>query len=88
MSAAVGASSCSAAIAAWSWKGPTTAVARVAEINAVPSAMRRGIPAATVLQSERYERTVGPRPGRAAGIGQHHQREQASDFAVLGNPAV
>jgi hypothetical protein len=44
------------------------------------------VPEAAVLLGERDERAVGRRPGRAARVGEQHQREQAGDLAVSRQP--
>ena len=83
MSAAVGASSCTAAIAACSWYGPTGRAPSVRVTSAMPSAISAGVPAGPVLLGQRHEQPVGVGAGGPPGLGEQHQREQPGDLAVV-----
>ena len=52
----------------------------------MPSAIGAAVPARAVLLGQRDQRAVGAGAGRAAGIGEQHQREQPGDLAVVGQP--
>jgi hypothetical protein len=43
----------------------------------------RPVPAGAVLLGEDDQRSVGPGAGRAAGVGEQHQRQQRGDLAVI-----
>ena len=45
------------------------------------------VPEAAVLLGERDEAAVGAGAGRAAGVGQQHERQQAGHLAVVGQQA-
>ena len=88
VSCARGASSCTAAMAAWSWYGPSAAVDRAVADQRDPLGDRAGVPARPVLLGQRHERAVRPGARRPPGVGEQHEREQAGDLAVAGQPGV
>ena len=83
VSPAVGASACSAAIAAWAWNSPSRSRARAACRISTPSAIDRGVPPAAVLLGERHQPAVGGGAGRAAGVVEQHQGEQPRHLGVV-----
>ena len=88
VASALGASSWTAAIAAWSWYGPVGPRGSASVISATPSAMCVGVPAAPVLLGHRDQRAVRPGPGRPAGVGEQHQGQQPGHLAVVGQQPV
>ena len=88
MSSGRGASSCTAAIAAWSWYGPSGACSSASRDQRDALRDQRLVPVAAVLLVERYERAVGARALAAPGVGQEHQREETGDLTVVGKQLV
>ena len=85
MSSARAASSCTAAIAAWSWYGADRALRdSVARDERDALGDRRSVPQRAVLLVERDQLAVRPGARRAARVGEQHQREQPGDLAVVG----
>ena len=84
MSSARGASSWTAAIAAWSWYGPSGASRQRVGDERDALLDRLLVPPRPVLLGERDQRAVGPGARRAARVGEQHEREQPGDLAVVG----
>ena len=64
--------------------GPDRARASASVTSAAPSAIASPRPQRAVLLGQRDQRAVGAGPGRAARVGEQHQREQPRDLAVVG----
>src|SRR6478672_8515866 len=80
VSAALGASSCTAAIAACSWYGPTGPRPSVRDTL---GDLLAGPELAPLLR-ERVQRAVVLRPRGSPGLGEQHQREQPRDIVRSG----
>ncbi|CAM5255657.1 hypothetical protein STANM309S_01499 [Streptomyces tanashiensis] len=87
MASADPASSCTAAIAAWIWYGPTRPCGRVRLISSTPSAISPPFQLPVLLR-QGYEFPARARAGRAAGVREQHQREQARRLGVVGGEPV
>ena len=81
---AVGASSCRAAIAAWSWYGPGRRSSSVACHERLALGDPRGVPARSVLVVEQDQLAGRADPRLAAGVVQQHQRQQAGRLGLVG----
>ena len=88
MSSTVGASACTAAIAACNWYGPSFVPRQRVEDQRAARGDVRAVPTHAVLVGERDERTVGAGAGAAARVGEQHQREQPGHLAVVGERAL
>ena len=77
------ASACTAAIAACSWYGPTGPVRERPADQGGALGDGGGVPAGAVLVGQRDERAVRAGAGRAARVGEQHEREQAGDLALV-----
>jgi hypothetical protein len=78
----VGASACTALIAAWSWYGPGWFRRRHARTSPCPSAMSVR-PTSTGLDREDDERPVLVEPRRLSRVGQQQQGEEAADLRLV-----
>src|SRR6266852_5397247 len=88
VSAALGASSWTAAMAACIWYGPTGAVPRVPGEERHPFLDVVTVPQVTSLFSERDDVAVRVRAGGSPSIGQKHQGEQTGGFALCRHQLV
>ena len=88
VSSALGASACTAAIAACSWYGPSGPLDSAELTSATPSAMADAIPRRPVLLGERDQPAALIRAREAAGVREQHERQQAGDLVVVGEEPV
>ncbi len=72
-------------MAAWIWNGPGWLRRRQARTSAWPSAMSVRSHSGAVLVGEADHRAVGRGAGRAAGLGEQHQGEQADRLGLVGH---
>ena len=83
-----GASSWTAAMAAWSWYGPTGPTGRAASTSSMPSAIWSRFHSARSCSASGMKDPSVPMRAHAAGIGEQHQGEQAGHLAVVGERPV
>ncbi len=84
----LGASSCTAAMAACSWYGPTAPFGSVAPRSATPSSISARSHMRSILLVQRDQLAVGAAAGVAARVRQQHQREQPGHLGFVGQQPV